>query len=570
MADKVLTNKCTFSCPRLQGFIQITQKPNNVKDISGAVLTKDAKLSGVGICSTLTTAANGVPTLCTLKMSKYWIAGFDIKKKIKGISILNEKAKMPCPVGSVIKVKKPLPPIVTEIVLPTVGAGGVSVGGLSSGLSSATSSKSDKLNNKSEKPTKNNANSVEKNENISKPNKSDKADNNTANLNSKFEKTEKSEISKEKSNPEKSGICSYSSCEKASECPYMKASDTIKTDGIAAKLRKNSPQKEMNYNESSDRKMEKYKISWNNQAHHMISAGAAYNKYPELVKLGNYFNYDINCQENCYFLPCWESDDNYGKKESHFKKAQAYQVMNASGLQWHVGQHSYRVNISEDIKEKYPELKTFICYNDKINEQLKAFLSECNDRFDGICIEENYEAHKAWFINKMNSISETIEEYLDLFGGNPKDSFPYFVSAEALRFAYEIPRSGKVILAYKTETKWYLKRYKFTNTVTEPDIQINLLDSRELAIADQREEKTIRNIILFCENVSCFLIADETQSFRLPFEYKVNYQYISDAEKANKESHFSAMLAVQAENDENEYEAPKAVVVKRLKECGLK
>lgn len=554
MGKRILNlNNCTFVCPSLQGVISKTQVPHNFNDGTGATLTQNTALSGNGICSILTAQAGGTPVPCTLVMAKGWISGIELHKRINGISLLNEDAKMPCTnptcAGSIISVQKPLSPIIPAVVSASM-ANNVSFENKSLNKSATEST--------SEPYIKDNNDSVESDMNTNVPH--DEVDNNDSDGDKKADEN----ISEE------SSICSYSSCDKAESCPYMKASNTINTNGAAAKLRKNSTQKEKDYDEMSDKKMEKYEISWNNQAHHMISINAAYCQYPELVKLGNYFEYDINCQENCYFLPCWESGDGYGQKKSHFKKAQAYQVMNASGLQWHVGQHNYRIDIPENIREKYPELKTIDCYNDKINKEVKSLLSECNERFNGICLEEDYELHKSWFIKKMNSLSENIEEYLDLFSGNPKDSFPYFVSLEALRYAYEIPRSGKVVLAYRTETKWYLKRYKFTNNVRDPDIQVKLLDSKELAIADQRTENTINDIILFCENVSCFLIADETENFKLPFSYNVRYQYISDKERNNKESHFSAMLAEQADSGENEYEPPRAVVLKRLKECGLK
>ena len=543
-----LTN-CTFVCPSLQGVISKIQVPHNFNDGTGIALTQNTALSGNGICSILTAQAGGIPVPCTLKMAKGWISGIEAHKKINGISLLNENAKMPCTnptcAGSMISVQKPLAPIIPAVV--------------SLSMANNTSFENKQLNKSVVESTgesyiKDNNDSIKSEENTNE------VGNNYSDVD------EKVGINL----LEKSSICSYSSCEKAASCPYMKASNTINTNGAAAKLRKNSTEKEISYDEMADKKMERYEISWNNQAHHMISINAAYCQYPELVKLGNYFGYDINCQENCYFLPCWESGDGYGQKDFHFKKVQAYQVMNISGLQWHVGQHNYRIDIPESVKEKYPELKTMDCYNDKINKEIKFFLSECNERFSGICLEENYELHKSWFISKMNSLSENIEEYLDLFSGNPKDSFPYFVSLEALRYAYEIPRSGKIVLAYKTETKWYLKRYKFTNNVKDPDIQVQLLDSKEMAIANQRTDKTINDMILFCENVSCFLIADETKIFKLPFSYNVRYQYISDKERNNKESHFSAMLAEQADSGENEYESPRVVVLKRLKECGLK
>lgn len=316
--------------------------------------------------------------------------------------------------------------------------------------------------------------------------------------------------------------------------------------------------------------MERFQISWNNQAHHLISINAAYCHYPQLVKLGNYFGFDINGKENCCFLPCWESGDEYGQKAPHLKKAQAYEVMKASMLQWHVGQHSYRIEIPESIRQKYPELRLIENYNDLINRQLKMILAECQERFGGICPEEQFEEHRTWFLHeKMMALSSEIEKRLDLFKGTGRDSFPYFVSLEALRYAYEVPRSGKVILIHKTQTQWIFRRYHFTNYAKDPEIQLKLLDNQPLSITDTHHVATIRRIILFCENVSCFLAIDETDTFNLPFSYHVKMQHISTAEQKKIESHFSAMLAERSEFGYEEYISPKAMIAERLKECGL-
>ncbi len=534
MGKRILNlNNCTFICPALQGSVLKKQHNHKFNDGTGVALTKETSLTGAGICAILTAEAGGTPVQCVLKNQKNWIDGIEFQKKINGVPLLNENAKMLCSVGNIISVQKPLSPVIPvvyELLTDNV------------------------LN------SENSENKTDKNSNSKKSDISEDVIESDNDKNFKNEELPEEEINH----------CICCLCEKMSECPYINATSTISVNGASEKLRKNSPQKEAEYNEYSDRKMKRYKVSWNNQAHHIISINAVYCQYPQLVKLGNYFGYDINCQENCYFLPCWEKDDGYGQKDSHYKKAQAYQVMNVSGLQWHVGQHSYRTDIPDNIKEKYPELRDMDCYNDKVNKDIKLFLNKCSERFDGICPEENYEEHKKWFIDNMNAISETIGEYLNLFGNNPKDSFPYFVSLEALRFAYEVPRSSKVILIYTTATKWCLKKYKFTNTLKSYDIQLELLDSKEITITEPHKDDTIRNLILFCENVSCFLIADELQIFKLPFQYNVRCQYIRDSEKDEKESHFSAMLAEQADSGDNEYESPKAVVIKRFKECGFR
>jgi len=554
MKMRILNKNCMFTCPALQGAISKTQtSPHHCKNGAGNFLTTKTALSGNGICSILTTAAQGAPTPCSLKMATTWTDGIEMKKKINGVSMLNENAKMICPVGSVISVQKPLlptavMPVSSAMMMPMANAMVSDSAVSAESISSEASSPPEKTELKQQEQAK-------------------PTEKETAEKEMTAEPTQKQSV--ETLENVKACLCSYDSCENAGNCPYANAPSTIDTNGAAAKLRKNSSRKETDYDERAERNMEKGKISWNNQAHHMISINAAYCQYPELVKLGNYFGYDINCEENCYFLPCWESGDGYGKKTSHYKKAQAYDVMHVSGLQWHVGQHSYRIDIPDSTKEKFPELRTMECYNDRINKDVKGILNACNQRFNGVCLAENYEIHKNWFIEKMHALSEQIEECLDLFDGSAKDSFPYFVSLEALRYAYEIPRNGKVIFIYPTAAKWNLKKFQYTNYLKNDGIQLNLLHAHEVPIAKNHRDETIKQIILFCENVTCFLIVDDTKSFQLPFQHRVHSQYIHSNESEKIESHFSALLAELADTGEEEYIAPKAMVAKRLKECGL-
>ncbi|MDE6835264.1 MAG: hypothetical protein K2J39_13615, partial [Ruminococcus sp.] len=67
-----------------------------------------------------------------------WLVGIEFDKKINGIPILNEDAEMPCNVGSVITVKKPLMPIIP--VVPELSA----INGNSDSLSSSENTVSEK------------------------------------------------------------------------------------------------------------------------------------------------------------------------------------------------------------------------------------------------------------------------------------------------------------------------------------------------------------------------------------------------------------------------------------------
>ncbi len=556
--SKLILNKenCSFWCPSSPSVSFSVQQVNQTfNDGSSDALTIDTMISGMGNCVIQTAAASGTPVPCSLIDSSSWISGIELNKRINGRCLLNQDAKQVCPFSPAAPVQARIIPGIPSFPhfsnLDSFSGGEISsdtpitdAADTSSGIPNNDGALQ---NNQTEIPlvTQQNNNFVPTNEND----------------------TENDEVINSKA---QDCFCNYGNCNKSATCPYANAPDTISTVGAAAKLRKNSSVKYEKYISRTDEIMNRLQISWNNQAHHLISINAAYCAFPLLVKLGNYFGFDINCEENCAFLPCWESGDGYGQKDSHFKKAQAYEVMKGSGLQWHVGQHSYRIDLSKKIMQNYPELRTLKSYNKLLYAKLEDIMRECQIKFNSVCLEENYEVYRKWFIqDNMLALCAEIEQSLELFKTNGKASFPWFVSLEALRYAYEIPRSGKVILINRTQTYWKFRLYHYTNYLRDSDFQLKLLDKSCLTVTDTHHKKTIKRIIDFCENVTCFLVIDELNAFRLPFSSQVNMQYISSDDQQKIKSHFSAMLAESNRSDEDNYISPNAMIHKRMKECGL-
>lgn len=563
MGKRVLnTANCTFTCPMLQGTILCRQKSHKVNDGTGTALTKSAELTGCGICSTLTSAAGGTPTQCTLKNSTNWIIGFDLRKKVNGVPILTEDAKMQCSVGGMISVQQLIPPIIPTVPTPSSVNVGI--------MDNSVIDHSAPANIEKNEPVQNS--NAEKN--ISSPPES------------VDERYEDSRLERQEENAEpnldsseKECICKQN-CKKKDNCRYWNAPSTIikppnKSSYLYSRiLRENSPRKETYYENYVAPIMEEQGVTWGNQAHHLISADAAYSKYPELVKLGNYFGYDINGQDNCCFLPDSERQDEgkkYGEQDKHGKKSWAYEVMKLSGLQWHVGQHQYSITLPETVKQQYAEeLAGLKCYNELLNDEIKKILGECDRRFRNKCLEKNYEEHRKWFLDKMNSLSGEIESHLNKFKNNPKRSTPYFVSQEALKYAYDIPSQGLVIMIYKTPTRWYLKKYKFANYLKYKQIKLSLKGTCEIYNPDSIRNDTLKKLIMFCDNVKCFIVLSDKDDFKLPFkDDQAKCYYICADEKGKIGSHFSAALAEMAENEKYDDESCKAVIKRRLEENGL-
>lgn len=561
MGKRILNKcNCVFFCPSspLVKF-NIQQINNHVNNGTGIALTTQAQLSGVGNCVIQTAAAGGAPVPCSFQASSAWISGIETSKKINDTNLLNEDAKQICPIcpASPVQIQLMIPP-----VLPTVPV---------------TPSVASLSNNASISENNNAEFSVVSQDN----NGTTQFPQEESTINE--ESIPPSESANNEVSPQlKNCLCAYTTCEKSDSCPYVLESDCVplpKKQTHAKDLRNNSDIKWSRYKTAKDERQRQYGILWGEQAHHIVSWDDGYAELPILVKLGNYFGYDIDCQENCCFLPSIvkEKDEGFGMLESHFKKARAYDIMKASGMQWHLGNHRRLVQVPEQILIKYPELQNAAydegikTYKDLIIEKLRKIMQECQQRFETICIHENYEEHQAWFLRKMHGLSREIEERLDAFKQRGRNSFPYFVSPEAFRFAYEIPRSGKVILIYKTQTQWVLQRYQFKNTVKDPDIQLELTENERFTIAERHRSETVKSIIRYCENVSCFLVRDDTHTFKLPFSFHVHMQYISqsDCSEFSIKNHFAAMLAEMSESGEDEYISPQLMKKERLKECDL-
>ena len=275
MKKRILNKNCMFTCPCLQGTISQTQvKPHRCKNGAGNFLTTETALNGNGICSILTATAQGVSKPCELKTAKKWISGIEEEKKINGTSLLNEDAKMICSVGGTIRVQKPLPPmssmpVSSMAMLSTPTGVAVRSGSAATVAGNATQSKASPQSKQIESKQPEQFNQTEQANSVSEKKEPEKE------LTEKPKQKELQEQSAGTPNAINLCLCSYDTCGKAASCPYVIASSTINTNGAAAKLRNNSSRKEADYNERANRNMEKEKISWNNQAHHMISINAA-------------------------------------------------------------------------------------------------------------------------------------------------------------------------------------------------------------------------------------------------------------------------------------------------------
>lgn len=327
-------------------------------------------------------------------------------------------------------------------------------------------------------------------------------------------------------------MCQYESCGEREGCAYFQAAISVENSSL--KLSENFKQEritewEQYYQKHLQKLEESTEGSWRIAAHHLISGNQVFMMqdaqgillYGILVKLANYFAYDINNALNCIMLPTNES--NFGEKESIVKLAGAYEVMWLMGRQWHVGGHQYSLsketllnmsNYYEKHPDQYPapgNTEFFQNYRMAMKEEMdKLLLKYARSQ----CWAKNKEKKRQKFIADLNSLSRKVEGYLLKFEKDPRSSFPFFVSRVAVEYAYNLPTAGKIVVVYHSPDgmvhakKVRLERYR------KNELQVIPNEKGDMAV--EAGEAGTLEFIRFCENALHFL-AEEGVPFTFPF-----------------------------------------------------
>jgi hypothetical protein len=257
-----------------------------------------------------------------------------------------------------------------------------------------------------------------------------------------------------------SKLCDYENCTRRAECEFLKTLSTIKEtnesknanelkgnmlkygidkyieEDIAIapsfyKYNSNAPssdQDNKNINASSPVQYKMYSIAH----HHIVPVNQCFKTFEEIVKLANYYNYNINRAENGICLPTM--NEGYDKNIFNLKKEVAFYAMEKIGKQWHKGGHKYSCDkIREDVDKVLQ--KPFINYQQAVCDELRKFTNKLLETPK--CRADNYEEQAIEFEIAMNHICERIEKKLQKFKETPKKSYPYYVSKLAFYFAFE-------------------------------------------------------------------------------------------------------------------------------------
>lgn len=391
-----------------------------VKIVSSEAIMDDCKLSIIGgirpgQCNLVLTP-NGTPGPCSAPMvSGSW--NNDSKLKVGGKAVLTSGCSISCPVGGCIKPFKPTLMSITVddaakmqsvIISPNQNSDSSTSGEMQ--VKSAENGKSEELF-----AVKTEGTVCKENEN---------------------EKENDEELSVEYA------LCDYKNCEKAEKCEYLKALSTPKeTDESknAAELKINMGKDafDLYAGECSDIATSLYgSYMYSIAHHHIIPVNQCFKSFPEIVKLANYYGYNINKAENGISLPTMNLG--YDKQPFEMRKKISFTAMDKLGKQWHKGGHKYSCKISADLDDVLS--RPFLHYKDAVDKELTSFSMMLNEEIK--CRSDNYKQQAAEFAKVMDRICERVAKKLRRFEDHPRKSYPCYISKFAFYFAFQEELAG--------------------------------------------------------------------------------------------------------------------------------
>lgn len=243
---------------------------------------------------------------------------------------------------------------------------------------------------------------------------------------------------------EKYAICNYKSCGQAGQCPYLSTSHepTETNESKNAKiLSENIGREAFDLYVRECGTIATILFGRNTYSiahHHIVPVNQCFKQFPEIVKLANYFGYDINNALNGICLPTM--NQGYDKQTLELRLEIAFTAMEQLGKQWHKGNHSYKLTDIERISKDVDALlisksiKSYKSYKASVDEYLEMFRGKLVG--ESKCFARNYDTESKAFCDAMNHICGKIADKLRKFETEPKKSHSFFVSKIAFYYAY--------------------------------------------------------------------------------------------------------------------------------------
>lgn len=229
-------------------------------------------------------------------------------------------------------------------------------------------------------------------------------------------------------------LCAMNRSEACETCEYRNASHVpAETDESknAAALKKNMETLFNSYIQETGRieqlTLEKCR-TYSSAHHHLIPVNQCFKGNPKLVKLANYYKYDINNALNGICLP--SATDGYSGQSVERRRDVAFYAMKKLRLQWHVGGH--QTTIPEKVDARL--LKPFQSYKDQVDKLLDMFIARHFKKAG--CRAESYDMRAKKFHADMDELCGKVRERVLKFGVNPQDSGCIYVSKMSLYYAF--------------------------------------------------------------------------------------------------------------------------------------
>lgn len=303
------------------------------------------------------------------------------------------------------------------------------------------------------------------------------------------------------------------------------------------------------------------KISCGNAAHHILSTKDVFeqDKLKFVVKLANFYGYDVNEPYNCIILPGLNTYEERNKGEFHVKFSQMpevekrkfkYYSMQEVGRQWHGGGHGRDFENEHNIS----------CYATEVTNLLYKYMRK---ETKGHCrIEETcYEQDKQRFFKIIHHVIDLVRKQLILFETDPQKSIPYFVSADAYDYAFRV-FNIRVLMFQKVDGGWEASKYVLSRKQGK-----NYVDRRGRKRFDAGKRESLTRLVAFCEQIDVAYFDCGHGEITLPFTitniFRVNLNGIS----ADDYFHYN-ISAVEAEIRGIDVHGKENVLKKRL--CEIK
>jgi hypothetical protein len=347
------------------------------------------------------------------------------------------------------------------------------------------------------------------------------------------------EEEKEKFVNSKYARCAYESCKEREKCPYFNAKAEIDNNSKELKnnFEKDRPQDNTAYREMHSKSRREYPdLGWGYQGHHIISGNQVFMalekstgnlKYGHLLMLANMCGYNINNANNCILLPSQARQEGpWGTLEVFEKEAKAFDVMDIMKRQWHLGGHAY--TIPKDSLKYYKPTNEQVLMSGS-GEYFPDYASSVQSKLNKV--SERYSRKRCWkklntpefrreFVQTMDETSFEIEKSLMKFSTRPKDSYPYFVSKTAVDYAYDAPKTGKIIILYYKGDRIYASKFRVSRKQKNNYAIVVTQNEEQPSIRITTEG--MREFVRYAENVMHFWIDSRIEA-GLPWNCEDEY-----------------------------------------------